>query len=267
MSQVNKATSLFKKKIQLKKLISLENKRHALAKEHKYTELFSTYKLMNINNRNSGKFWDNKFSESHAVSNFVERDRNFTAARWLMSIVSSGYKVLNIGCGDGKFESLLPSFPLKVSYEGMDFAPKSVKILKEKFSSFNFWIGDITKSRLPKKYDIICIFEVLEHISDKYTFSVIKKIFSSTRKGGFLLVAVPLNEPLLEMFPSNPNEHVRLYSKELICAELEIVGYKILFTEEFIAFRKLYLMKKILSRTILRNRWKPNDVLILAKKE
>lgn len=261
---------LNKTKKALAKLLEIEEQRDTFARRRDFAALMRTYKFsVSQRNGNTGKFWDDKFTAIGGEGSYpsVEKDRNGTAYRWFRNILQTNMHVLNIGCGNGRFEYEFDQDALPPCYyEGMDFAQKTIDELTMKFPKYYFWKGDIVKDGLKKKYDIFCIFEVLEHISDRDTFSVLKKLFNSLNQDGFMMVAVPLNEPLMEMYPSNPNEHVRHYTKELICAELELAGFTIIKTQEFVAFSSHYFLKKLLSKTILRNRWKPNDLLILVQK-
>lgn len=261
MNYINKKTV-----IELQKL-ELQRKKYSVNMD--YSSLRMTYKKIKRINKNSGRFWDSTFSQPKIETNFIENDRNISACRWLNRVAGSPKsRVLNIGCGDGKFESIFLVRNSCVQYEGIDFAPKSVRKLKRTFPRHNFYVKDITKTKLSKnKYDAVCAFEVLEHISDTKILDVYQNIFQSLKQGGYLLVAVPLNEPLVEMFPVNPNEHVRMYSKEVIFAELIISGFNIIRSKEFIAFKTFYRIKKILSSSLLRGRWNPNDILILAQKK
>jgi trans-aconitate methyltransferase len=175
--------------------------------------------------------------------------------------------VLNVACGDGKFESLISAQVAdQIEYEGMDFATKSVAQLKPRFPKLSFWSGDIITKRLAKQYDLICAFEILEHISDSQVLAVLKKFHQALTVGGYLMVAVPTNEPLLEMYPANPNQHVRAYTREIITAELELSGFTFVKVEQFSAFSSYYWLKKLLSKTFLRGYWQANDILVLVQK-
>jgi len=50
----------------------------------------------------------------------------------------------------------------------------------------------------------------------------------------------------------------------MIKAELKIAGFQVLSMKTLSAFRNLYFIKKMISK-ILKNRWKPNDIVVLAK--
>jgi 2-polyprenyl-3-methyl-5-hydroxy-6-metoxy-1,4-benzoquinol methylase len=255
----------------LKQLIKDEHERSTLALAGDLMALRKTYRApAHKKNGNTGVFWDNRFSDEHHSQhvNYVERDRNNTAYRWLLPFVRPGTSILNVGCGNGKFEACfdLERF-IGVRYEGIDFAKKTVDAIQHKFPDFHFWVGDVTKTKFDQHYDVICVFEVLEHISTHQVIHVLKKLQASLKPEGHLLVAVPTNEPLLEMFPSNPNEHVRLYTREIICAELALCGFSVERIEEFIAFPSQYPLKKFMAKHLLKHHWKANDLLILAKKK
>ncbi len=72
-----------------------------------------------------------------------------------------------------------------------------------------------------------------------------------------------MNEGLEEM-KDNPNGHVRMYTQDLIKAELEIAGFNILAFKTLYAFNTHYMFKKIISK-ILRNKWIPNNIIVLAQ--
>jgi TolB-like protein len=72
-----------------------------------------------------------------------------------------------------------------------------------------------------------------------------------------------MNEGLEEM-KDNPNGHLRMYTEDLITAELRLAGFKVLAVKTLFAFKNFYKVKKIIAR-ILKNRWKPNNIIVLAQ--
>src|SRR5690606_6712125 len=139
---------------------------------------------------------------------------------------------------------------------------QNIKQLKKKYPNYRFIVHNILKKPLPARlFDIIFLLEVLEHIEPKYTFSVLQKIYNSLKKGGYFFISVPMNEGLEDMYPINPNSHMRCYSTELIKAELEITGFTVVKYREFYAFSSWFWLKDILARTVLQGKWQPNNVL------
>lgn len=252
----------------LQDFLSLEEKRLKYAKNRQYNLLKKSYIWSDEKNLNTGKFWDKSFANQSKDPFYLEIDRNQYSAKLIFEYLKKNGDILNVGCGNGKLEELLyTELHDKCKYTGIDVATKTLVQLKGRFPRFSFRRADLVKTKLGKNlFDLISIFEVLEHISSNDTFSVLNNILLALRPGGYLLLAVPLNEPLLEMFPSNPNEHMRRYQKELILAELHIAGFEIVSSREFFAFQKLYCMKTLLARYVLKNKWQANDIVIVARK-
>jgi len=109
-----------------------------------------------------------------------------------LDLILPNYKVLEVGCGKGEFLKKIHK-QKGVSCVGLELNETSsyqsdgVKIentLVEKFSLDN-----------KDQFDIVCSFQVLEHISSVYSF--IQAQVDCLKKGGLLLVCVPNNESTL----------------------------------------------------------------------
>ena len=76
-----------------------------------------------------------------------------------------------------------------------------------------------------------------------------------------------MNEGLVDLIEQgfNLNAHVRIYTKELIEAELKISGFKILKYKFLYAFHELYKLKSFINRIFKINKT-PNNLVILAQK-
>lgn len=242
----------------------LEYFRQSLAAKGEYGSLLSTYKkdYPQIKNLNSPSFWDNKLYTANEFSFDIQdgmtKDRVNTAVKY---IPDSCQKILDIGAGNGYLEEKLSN--KKFSIYANDISPKAVSNLKIRFKG-EFRVESIYKMKYPKHFfDCVCLLEVLEHIPPKKTFYCLKKIRSILKRNGYLIISVPTNEGLDKM-KDNPNGHLRMYSKDLIFAELELSGFHPIKHKTFYAFQKYYLMKKLISH-LLTNKWEPNNIIILAK--
>ncbi len=249
----------------------LERKRDFFAREKKYIAFKKTYSSkLKLPNKNTGNFWDAKFSshEEMMLNDPMENDRNKKAFELFEKYSKVGSNTLNIGCGDGNFETLLVKSKKRFQHTASDIALKSLKNLKKRFKRFEFIKLNIVgvKNRLEQDYDMITMFEVLEHISPSDTLKVLATINKSLKKNGYFMISVPMNEGLEDMFPNNPNEHLRCYTENIIMSELKISGFKVIENHVFYAFKKYYFLKKILAKTLLKNHWKPNNILLLTQK-
>ena len=117
-------------------------------------------------------------------------------------------------------------------------------------------------------FDVVVVLELMEHIPPSITFRVLKELKRVLKKDGLLVISIPLNENLEEMIKrgENPSGHVRVYTPGLISAELKIAGFKIKEKVFLYAFKSMYYFKKFLQRTILRKRWEPNNIIVIARK-
>ena len=146
-------------------------------------------------------------------------------------------KILDVGCGGGIICEPLARLGAKVT--GIDFAPNNIiaaKIHSKKNKlKINYINKDIEKSKLDEKFDIILMFEVLEHLDNwKKTIKTIKK---NLNKNGLIIIstinrnllskifAINIAENILNWIPKGTHDYNKLIKPE----ELE----KILLKEKF----------------------------------
>jgi SAM-dependent methyltransferase len=113
------------------------------------------------------------------------------------------YNVLEIGSGPGYFLKKLKEINIKAV--GLEL--NNSAILQSKEFGVKVLSESIEEHKINNidKYDLVCSFQVLEHISQPYSF--IKASIDVLKKGGTLLIAVPNNDSY-----SSKNKH---YSKVL----------------------------------------------------
>lgn len=246
-----------------KKAFLVEKARQILASINDLDSLRNTYnsKYAEIKNLNTSSFWNKKLSEKVKLNgqDGMTKDRIKLAFGFLPRSVK---KVLDIGVGNGFIEELLSQKNIEIF--GNDISSVSLKNLKNKFKG-EFRKESVYKMKYPKKcFDAVFALEVLEHIAPNKILSVLEKIKSILKKNGPFIISVPTNEGL-EKMKDNPSGHVRAYTENLIRAELGIAGFKVIKIKTLYAFKSFYTFKKMSSR-FLKNRWKPNNIVILAKR-
>jgi 2-polyprenyl-3-methyl-5-hydroxy-6-metoxy-1,4-benzoquinol methylase len=72
--------------------------------------------------------------------------------------------ILDIGCGEGMFTSLLKKKNNNVS--GIDISPTAIKKAKARFKDIEFFVGDINKNKILKHYDLVVLKEILSYIEN-----------------------------------------------------------------------------------------------------
>ena len=138
------------------------------------------------------------------------------------------FKILDLGCGGGLTSEGLSKIGADVT--GIDFVKENINVAKIHAQKNNLKINyktlDFENEKISSKFDIIVIFEVLEHLSDWKSF--IKKIKSNLKLNGILIIstinknliskflAIDLAENFLNWIPLNThNYHKFIRPKEL----------------------------------------------------
>lgn len=244
-----------------------EEFRSFLARNKKFDILKKTYRgqFAQIKDINSSKLWNSLIEEQYIETKSpIVKERIKTVLEMLLGLRG---KLLDVGMGYGVIERVLFKKGRYKLY-GIDISPRAVEDIRKSVKGI-FRVGSILKIPYPaNSFDIVLALEILEHIPLKNTFKAIGEIYRVLRKDGILIVSLPLNENLAEKYQQgiNPNAHVRVYTSELIVAELEIGSFTIQKTKYLFAFKNMYKIKNFLRKFFLKNRWKPNNVVILSKK-
>ena len=161
--------------------------------------------------------------------------------------LKKGDKILEVGCGNGYYLSLLNRLDLELDLTGIDI-DKSALIDAAKFigdGSVKLILADASKIPFPQNsFDKIVMSEVIEHVDDEE--AVLKEALRVLKKGGILSLTTcnidypffwdPINWVLQHLFGTHIksgfwagiwNQHTRLYKKDKIKNLVEGVGFKV----------------------------------------
>lgn len=101
-------------------------------------------------------------------------------------------KVLEVGCGKAAFAKYIP----QAKYTGLEFSTDAKKMAQENGITIeNISIQEYSKSHLGE-FDVVCSFQVLEHVSDPHSF--IQAKVDSCRGGGQIIIAVPSEDSFIK---------------------------------------------------------------------
>jgi len=92
-------------------------------------------------------------------------------------------KVLDIGCGAGEYGSMVNN------YTGIDINESAVKTGTTKGLRILREIIEEHSAKYPVAYDVICAFQVLEHIVDPQAF--FRNMIKGLKEGGKIILSVP----------------------------------------------------------------------------
>jgi ubiquinone/menaquinone biosynthesis C-methylase UbiE len=104
--------------------------------------------------------------------------------------VIPGDKILDLGCGNGRFFELLKD--KDVNYIGVDFSEKLIEIAKKKYPKVKFQVADALNLPFPNNYfDIIYSIAVLHHIpSREFRQQFLKEARRILKPNGLLILTV-----------------------------------------------------------------------------
>ena len=151
-------------------------------------------KLHNFSYRLTGIF------SKKAEQGLHPKHRLMNYHKFFVDNINSGDMVLDIGCGNGALTFDIAKKAEKVI--GIDLNKKNIEFAKEKFLAPNieYIVGNAVKELSDKKFDVIVLSNVLEHIENRIEF--LNKIKTLTHK---ILIRVPMID----------RDWITLYKKEL----------------------------------------------------
>lgn len=148
-----------------------------------------------------------------------------------LDLLDQNHRVLDIGCGIGKFLSHAKEKAAEVT--GLELNEKAVQVCRNNgLNVFNELIGDHARHK-PEYYDVVCMFQVLEHIYDVRSF--LEESLAVLKKGGKLVIGVPNNEPYFQGYDrfctlNLPPHHMGLWNKTVFEKLAHMLGLKLLKT-------------------------------------
>ena len=129
----------------------------------------------------------NKIAEEFSIT----REETWSEIDFLFDdYVIPGDKILDLGCGNGRFFELLKD--KDINYIGVDFSEKLIEIAKKKYPKVKFQVADALNLSFPNNYfDRIYSIAVLHHIpSREFKLQFLKEARRVLKPNGLLILTV-----------------------------------------------------------------------------
>ncbi len=116
------------------------------------------------------------------------RDRLWTEMKFLFNETQVNEKVLDLGCGNGRFSQYFESN----NYTGVDFSERMIEEAKARFPDKKFLIADAISLPFPENsFDKVYSIALLHHIPhQKYRLQVFQEIKRVLKPGGRVAITV-----------------------------------------------------------------------------
>jgi len=131
-------------------------------------------------------------------------------------------KILDIGCGTGYVSRSIKD--MGYSVDCLDIFLEAIKFCIKRNAGNEYYILNLYDMPFSEHYDLICAFDVIEHIDDDC--KVLKNIHSALKKDGQVLITVPANKNLWSKIDIYSG-HKRRYTKEELRKKIEDAGFEI----------------------------------------
>lgn len=152
-----------------------------------------------------------------------KKRKNYYSDRWeherSLKFINHKDNVLEIGSGFGSFLKILRARGIEA--RGIELNPHAVEeCKKENLDVKGVLIDDLVRED-SNRFDVICSFQVLEHVYDVQNF--LGNQIKMLKKGGKLIVGVPNNNPFLFISDKYhtlnlPPHHAGLWNKQSLLA-------------------------------------------------
>lgn len=123
--------------------------------------------------------------------------------------LQSNSSILEIGCGIGSMSNLIAPKIKKGKLVAIDISPKSIEIAKNNnshYSNVSFFVIDSTQQIIPKNnYNLIILFDVLEHIPTEERDEMLKQISILMDNNAVFLVNVPAPNAHIDSIKTQPH--------------------------------------------------------------
>lgn len=170
--------------------------------------------------------------DAHFYKELSLKRENYYSQRWEhragLNFIKEGDKVLEIGSGFGSFLELLRSEGIEA--QGTELNSHAVRRCQDRKLNVEKKLIEDLSTDYKEHFDVVCTFQVLEHIYDVHNFMENK--LKTLKKGGRLIIGVPNNNPYLFIKDKYhtlnlPPHHAGLWNRNSLVSLEKIFNLKV----------------------------------------
>ncbi len=149
----------------------------------------------------------------------------------LISRLPEGYRVLEVGCGTGNVLRHVEQVCTQGQVIGLDLFLEGLRFARQRVNC-PLVQADIHQPPFKTRFDLIGIFDVLEHLPDDR--SVLRALHALLAENGTLLITVPAHMSLWSYF-DEASHHYRRYQQRELHQKLIETGFEVTFITYYMA--------------------------------
>jgi len=202
--------------------------------------------------------FDKSFFENLAAlegRNFWFRARNDLIAKLISKYASKTKKYFEVGCGTGFVLQRVDSELKKAEILASEYFAEGLFYAKDRVPRSNFIQMDGRRIPFFEEFDLIGLFDVLEHIDDDEL--VLSELYKALTSSGVLILTVPQHKWLWSPADDYAH-HQRRYTHKELLEKLQGSGFKVNMTSSFVVtLFPMFVMSRFLQRNKPPERYDP----------
>lgn len=139
------------------------------------------------------------------------------------------FHLVEVGCGTGNVLRMLEQTCSRGNVAGMDLFWDGLQFARRRVQ-VPLIQGDMTHPPFPGQFDIVCMFDVLEHLPDD--IAILKSVRELLVTRGKLLITVPADPGLWSYFDT-ASHHYRRYTRIDLQHKIQDAGFEVEFLSPY----------------------------------
>ena len=179
------------------------------------------------------QYWSKHYSHFDGETLESGRTREYVSLKntlgKLFRSLDKNTKILDLGCGYGKFAHTCKQFGL-TNFTGIDISTEQIGMCKRDFPKYTFKKTDIVKflKTNKQKYDLIYMSHTFEHFTLDEGVAILKLIKKTLAKGGMFINIMPNADAYFHSCATLYADitHERLYTSSSFSELLAVLGFE-----------------------------------------